>query len=176
MTEAGARDPLAVFGDEGWLRNHLHTPRGARVLNFFVVPLWRVVPPRGFAVLTTIGRVTGKRRQQPIRLVFSDDTAYAVAIVGEHSDWLRNALQASDVRLRARRRNGTGKARRLRDEAENDAARTFYCEQENLADFVECFLHVRGRPSRRRIAELHLRWFRMGTPIAIDLHRRTVLT
>ncbi len=162
-------DPLAVFGDEGWVRNRIHTPRGARILNFFVVPLWRVLPPRGFGVLTTVGRVSGTRRRQAVRLVFEDRTAYLVAIVGEHSDWLKNALRADTVHLRARGRTGRGRARRLRDAVEIERARTCYCEQENLADYAECVLNLRGRPSRSKIEQLHRRWFQMGTPVAIDM-------
>ncbi|GEM_PF-1757693 len=168
-TEAESGDPLAVFGDEGYLRNRLHTPQGARILNAVIRPLWARFPPRGFGLITTVGRRSGRVRHRPVRVIVTDHTAYLVAIVGEYSDWLRNLRAAPRVGLRARGIRTTGRARGLHDETETRNARELYCRRVHLCDYVECFLHLRGRPSRRKFEQLHERWFRMGTPLAIDI-------
>ncbi len=57
----------------------------------------------------------------------------------------------------------------LDDGREREFARELYLAQLYLADYVECVLHLRGRPSRTKIDLLHRRWFEYGTPIAIDI-------
>ncbi|MFB9837455.1 hypothetical protein [Actinoallomurus acaciae] len=55
---------------EGHRRNPLTTTlTGARFLNAFQVPWFRIAPPRGFGVLTTVGRKTGKTRRTCVRAI-----------------------------------------------------------------------------------------------------------
>ena len=169
MTETATRGPLAVFGDEGWCRNRFHTRTGAQILNAVIEPLWDRFPPHGFGVITTVGRHSGARRRRPVRVIVTGHTAYLVAIVGESSDWLRNLRADPRVELRAAGVRSRGAARELRDETETRTATELYCGRVHRSDYVECFLHLRGRPSRRKIEQLHRRWFRMGTPMAIDI-------
>src|SRR3970282_2205747 len=69
-----------------------------KLSNIFVAPQFRVLPmPRGFVLLTVTGRRTGKRRRRPIRAIRRGDTFYAVAVLGERSDWLRNVRRQPDV-------------------------------------------------------------------------------
>lgn len=48
-------------------------------------------------------------------------------------------------------------------------ARAAYVGTVNLADYVECFLHWRGRPTRWKVQRLHEMWFDGGIPVTIDL-------
>jgi deazaflavin-dependent oxidoreductase (nitroreductase family) len=166
MARSTRSTPLAVFGDEGWWRNHLHTPRGSRILNTFTTPLWTRFPPRGFGVLTTTGRISGKPRHRSIRVVSAGRTAYVASMAGEEADWVRNLRTDPHVTLRCSGPSGPGVARELHD-AERQAVEALYCEHVNRTDYIECFLNVRGWPDRKKIEALHRRWFR--TPVAIDL-------
>src|SRR3990172_12242847 len=67
----------------------------ARLSNVFLRPLFGLLPvPRGFALLTVTGRRSGRPRQRPVRAVRRDATLYAVAMLGQRSDWLRNIQEA----------------------------------------------------------------------------------
>jgi len=167
-TQATSAVP-AVFGDEGWLRNRFHTRRGAALINLVTRPLWTRFPPHGFGVLTTVGRRTGLERRPCIRVVVRGERAFLVSIVGARADWLRNVRHDDRVHLRAR---GTTTAARVRDPDGADElreARRAFCEARHPSDYIECFLHRKGAPSKRRIRELHEHWFDQGTPLVLDL-------
>jgi deazaflavin-dependent oxidoreductase (nitroreductase family) len=62
---------------------------------------WRVAPtPTGIALLTTIGRKSGKPRVRAIRAVRSGDNVYAVALLGKQCAWLHNIRTNPEVRLK----------------------------------------------------------------------------
>ena len=175
LTEVVSSDPLAVFGDQGWWRNQfIHSRRGARLLNAFTTPLWNRYPPRGFGIITTTGRRSGVPRSRSVRLVFDGRIAYLVSIVGERADWLRNARADNRVNVRAAGLRCPGRARDLRDATERRRAEELYCGTVHGSDYLECFLHLPGRPSRKKIDALLRHWLRHGTLLAIDCSDRPI--
>jgi hypothetical protein len=54
-----------------------------------------------------------------------------------------------------------------------ERARQAICETVNLSDYGECALHLRGRPTREKIKELHRYWFDTGIPIVVELQEAT---
>jgi hypothetical protein len=72
-------------------------------------------------------------------------------------------------RVRLRGADLEGVARELEDGTECDEARAAYVETVNADDYVECSLHRRGLPTRRKIQRLHGLWFDGGIPPVIDL-------
>jgi len=154
---------------EGHRRNYLTSnPKGGRLLSASQLPWFTVRPPRGFGVLTTIGRKTGKERRRCVRAIRVGDTAYLAAIGGPEALWFRNLQANARVKLRIREGVFQGVAREL-DDAEREIAKVAYCETANPFERIEYVAHMRGWPTRARIEALHEYWFRTGTPIAIDL-------
>lgn len=147
----------------------VNTALGGRILSASQLPWFALLPPRGFGVLTTVGRKTGKTRRRCVRAIRQGDRVFLVAIGGPTSGWARNALAAPEVRLRIRGGRFTGPARELRDDGEREEARRVYCGSVNPFDYAECLMHRSGRPSRAKIQELHRRWFAEGLPIVVEL-------
>jgi deazaflavin-dependent oxidoreductase (nitroreductase family) len=151
-------------------RNPLvQTHLGGRVLSASQLPWFTLLPPKGFGVLTTTGRKTGKRRSRCVRAIRRGKVAYLVAIGGEFSGWLKNVRANPEVRLRIRGGRFDGLARELRDEAEREEARAAFCETVNPFDYAECRVHRKGRPTRAKVVELHRTWFEGGAPLVIEL-------
>ena len=106
------------------------------------------------------------------------DTAYLVAlrppevVIANPSfaaAWVWNIRANPNVSLRIRGGTYAGVARELTDPAELAKARAGLCETVNRFDTGECAMHLRGRPTREKIEDLHAYWFDTGIPIAIDL-------
>jgi deazaflavin-dependent oxidoreductase (nitroreductase family) len=154
---------------------------GGRALSAMMLPLFMTRPPRGFGVLTTTGRRTGKRRRKCVRVIRRDDQAYLVmlgpALLGKPGPkataaWLLNIR--ADPRVRLRMRGGTfaGAAREIEAPSdEQHQARATYCESVNAFDYLECNFHIGGRPTRAKIERMHGHWFDTGIPLVIDLAR-----
>jgi deazaflavin-dependent oxidoreductase (nitroreductase family) len=154
---------------EGHRRNPLtSTPMGGRVLSAWQLPWFTVLPPRGFGVLTTIGRKSGKKRRHCVRVVRVGDTAYLAAIRGPVAGWVRNVRADPTVWLRIHGGTFRGTARGLRP-GERDAAEMAYCEALHRLDRIAYVLHMAGWPTRQRMRALHRHWFTTGTPLAIDI-------
>jgi deazaflavin-dependent oxidoreductase (nitroreductase family) len=145
----------------------LNSATGGRVLSALMLPRFTVLPPAGFAVLTTTGRKTGKTRRKCIRAIRRDNKAYIVSIFP--SAWLTNVRANPNVRLRVRGGRFGGVARELREGTEAQRAMEAYCETVNPFDYVECMMWRRGRPTRSKIKELHRGWFDKGTPLVVEL-------
>src|SRR5881397_45366 len=80
-----------------------------KLSNIFVAPHFRILPlPRCFVMLTVTGRRTGKPWRRPVRAIRRDDTLYAVAVLGERSDWLRNVRKNPSVRVKTGARTYDG--------------------------------------------------------------------
>jgi deazaflavin-dependent oxidoreductase (nitroreductase family) len=126
---------------------------------------------RGMGVLTTTGRKSGKRRRHCVRVVATGSTAYVVAIPGTNAAWLHNIRANPRVTLELKRQRLDGEAREMTGSHEQHEARDAYVGTVNAADYIECFLHWRGRPTRAKIQRLHEIWFEGGTPIAVKLDR-----
>jgi deazaflavin-dependent oxidoreductase (nitroreductase family) len=146
---------------------------GARILSASQLPWFTALPPRGFGVLTTTGRRTGKTRRKCVRAIRRGNKAYIVSIGGAHAAWLKNIRANPNVRLRIRGGTFAGIARELHEAAEREQARTAYCEALNPFDYAECAMHRVGRPSRFKIEELHRSWFENGIPLVVDLGERS---
>lgn len=142
---------------------------GGRVLSALMLPWFALLPPSGFGVITTRGRKTGKTRRKCIRAIRRGNEAYIVSIPGAYAAWLKNIRANPNVRLRIRGGTFTGIARELRETAEAQAAMDAYCGTVNPADYLECTMHRRGRPTRSKIKELHRNWFHEGIPLVVDL-------
>jgi deazaflavin-dependent oxidoreductase (nitroreductase family) len=142
----------------------------ARLSNLFMRPLFGLLPvPRGFALLTVTGRRSGRPRQRPVRAVRRDDTLYAVAMLGERSDWLRNVRAEPSVEAKLKGRRYSGIAREVTDAAERNLALNLYAEEVFPADYTDYVGYHWGFPTHGKIVEAHRRWADEGVMVAIDL-------
>jgi deazaflavin-dependent oxidoreductase (nitroreductase family) len=154
----------------GEWRNPLTTiPTGGRILSALQLPWFTLLPPRGFGVLTTTGRKTGRKRRKCVRVIRSRDKAFLVSLRGPFGAWFRNLRAHPQVRLRIRGGTFDGFAREISDPSEYEEARGLYCGTLNPLDRMEYRMHRRGRPTPERIRALHERWFTVGTPVVIEL-------
>jgi deazaflavin-dependent oxidoreductase (nitroreductase family) len=149
------------------------THLGGRLLNASQLPLFWLRPPRGYGVLTTIGRKSGKRRRRCVRAPADGDTAYVVAIHGMSTYWARNLDANPEVSLRLRSGTHEGIARRPNDDAEQRRASRIYSEGE-IGPFerLEYRLWRNDKPTPEKIRALHREWFERGAPFVIELRRR----
>ena len=72
--------------------------------------------PRGWALLETTGRRSGRPRRVPVGDGLRDDTFWIVAEHGCHADYVRNIERDPRVRVKVRGRWRTGTAHVLPDE------------------------------------------------------------
>lgn len=147
----------------------IKTPLGGRILSASQLPAFKLLPPKGFGVLTTTGRKTGKKRSRCVRAIRRGDKAYLAAIGGERSAWVKNIRANPEVRLRIRGGTFTGRARELQEASERKQALEAYCGTFNGFDFLEYRVHRNGRPTRAGIEELHRTWFEGGIPMVVEL-------
>lgn len=154
----------------GARRNPLVNSRlGGRILSASQLWFFLLLPPRGYGVLTTIGRSTGKRRRRCVRVVRYGAAAVVVAIKGERTGWLRNATANPEVRLRMRGRFGEGVASTAREPLELEQARAAYVSEVFPFDYLTFVNWRRGRPTPQRIQALTNTWFDTGTPLILSL-------
>jgi deazaflavin-dependent oxidoreductase (nitroreductase family) len=155
---------------EGHRRNPLTTTlQGGRFLSAFMLPLFGLLPPAGYGVITTTGRRTGRRRRKCVRAMRQGDKVFLVAIPGPEAGWLMNIEADPRVRLRIRGGNFAGVARVLVDDEERRQAREEFCGKVVISDYGAFLLHRPGRPTADRIKDLLETWFRYGTPLVVDL-------
>jgi deazaflavin-dependent oxidoreductase (nitroreductase family) len=91
---------------------------GGRILSALELPWFILLPPRGFGVLTTIGRKSGKLRRKCVRATRCGDSVYLVSIGGPDIAWLKNIQANPNVFLRIPGGTFTGRARELTDPLE----------------------------------------------------------
>lgn len=142
---------------------------GGRILSALQLPFSMLVPPRGYGVLTTTGRTTGKRRRKCVRAIRDGDKVYVVSLPGRYSAWFRNIEANPHVRLRIRGGTFEGVARDITDEAEYDQAKAVYCRALNFFDRFTYVAHRTGRPKAERITSMLERWFTVCAPLVIDI-------
>ncbi|MFI6169607.1 nitroreductase family deazaflavin-dependent oxidoreductase [Nocardia sp. NPDC051052] len=156
----------------------VRTERAGRIVSAAMLPWFRVRAPDGYGVITTTGRKTGKKRQKCVRVIRRDNRAYLVQLVPPHlaitrpaaaSGWLLNIRADPHVRIRLPDGTFDGTAREITDPTERAIARTILCETVTPMDYGECVLHLRGRPSRAKVQELHRYWFDTGNPLVIEV-------
>lgn len=75
-------------------------PVGGRILSAMQLPWFTLMPPRGYGVLTTNGRKTGKKRRKCVRVIRTDDRVYLVSLRGPYGAWMRNIHAHPRVSLR----------------------------------------------------------------------------
>ena len=159
-------------------RQLLQSARGGRILSKIMLWVFAVSTPPGHGVLTTTGRKSGKQRRNYVRAIRRQDKVYVVMLRPPTlaierplavSSWVWNIRGNPKVHLRLRRRTFAGVAREISDPIELQQARDAICETVHLIDFGECRLHLRGRPSRAKIKDLHRYWFDTGIPLVIEL-------
>ena len=148
----------------------IKTPAGGRALSALQLPIFLMRPPRGYGVLTTTGRKTGKVRRRCVRTIRQGDFVYVVAIKGT-TQWAKNALANPAVRLRLPGGSFSGVARELSGAPESQLAKEAYCESVHRFDYLTWINWRKGRPTRARIRELLRGWFDEGTPLVIELRR-----
>lgn len=155
---------------EGHRRNPLTTTfTGARVLNTFQVPWFTMLPPRGFGVLTTIGRRSGKTRRTCVRAIRNADRVYLVSLTGSGAAWFLNMTANPHVKLRIRDGSLDGLAHAITDPAELEEGRRVYSGTVHRFDHIEYRMHRTGAPSGEKIRALHEKWYTDGTPVVIEL-------
>ena len=71
----------------------INSRTGGRILSAVQAPWFRLLPPRGFGVLTMTGRKTGKTRRKCVRAIRRGNRAYIVSIRPTH--WLKNVQAES---------------------------------------------------------------------------------
>jgi len=88
-----------------------------RLLNPVMVPLLeRDLAPRGWALLETTGRVSGRPRRVPVGNGLRGAHFWIVAEHGRHADYVRNIERDPRVRVKVGRRWHTGTAHVLADD------------------------------------------------------------
>jgi deazaflavin-dependent oxidoreductase (nitroreductase family) len=162
-------------------RNPLgNTATGGRLLSAMMLPFFAIRPPKGYGVITTTGRRTGKQRQKVVRAIRDENTVFHVmlrppAVAIERPDivsaWVHNIRADPRVGLHIRDGRFEGRARELDDPDELRRARQLFCETVVDFDRGECKLHLRGMPSREKIQGLNRYWFDTGIPLAVELDR-----
>lgn len=155
---------------EGHRKNPLTTSAtGGRILSASQLPWFTLRPPRGFGVLTTTGRRTGKKRRKCVRAIRDGDSVYLVSLGGSTAAWFLNLKTDPRVRLRIRDGRFEGVAREITDPGEHEKAKKVYAGTVNPFDAMEYRMHRPNRPTRDRIQEMHEKWFTDGTPVVIEL-------
>jgi deazaflavin-dependent oxidoreductase (nitroreductase family) len=160
---------------------HSRLIRGAkdgRVASALMLPFFMLRPPKGFGVIVTTGRKTGKTRRKCVRVIHEGKRAYLVQLRPPKlarerpqsvAGWVWNIRANPNVRLRLPSGTFNGLARELTDPDELVHARTVMTEPVHLFDYGECDLHMRGLPTRAKIKELHAYWFDIGVPLVVEL-------
>ena len=160
---------------EGEWGNPLTTKRtGGRILSALQLPYFMLLPPRGYAILTTTGRKTGKRRRKCVRAIRDGDKVYLVSLPGRYSAWFRNIQAQPRVKLRIRGGTFEGVAREITDPEEYEAGKTIYCGAVNPFDRLAYLAHRTGRPTAERIRALVEHWFTVCTPLVMELSGKQV--
>ena len=158
-------------------RRLLRSERDGRVLSALMLPFVMVRPPSGYGVLTTTGRRTGKVRRKCIRVIRRGDRAYIVQ--------LRPPELAMSVRRPCPRGSGTfapspgcrcgcAAVRSPAPRASWTTRRSWSRRARRSARrgperLRRVPLHLRGRPTREKIKELHRYWFDTGIPVVVEL-------
>ncbi len=146
------------FAKSRWFHKLANVSGGPQMFRLFPVP-------RGFALLRVRGRKSGRLRHRPIRAIREGDTLYAVAILGERSDWLRNA---PNVRVKMGRRWRAAQVRELSDTAERDKAQQAYSTVVPY-DYFDVLMVEWTFPTRGKIVQSHEKWLKGGVMVAIEL-------
>ncbi len=153
----------------------VHSKGGGRLLSALMLPAFMALPPRGWGVLETTGRRTGKTRRKCVRAVRSGNRVYIVSIrpssagSGATAAWVLNMRANPRVRLRIPGGTFAGVAHELAEAEELRRAKDMYCETMHQFDYGSCAIHRKGLPTRAKVKALHRSWFDKGIPLAVEL-------
>jgi deazaflavin-dependent oxidoreductase (nitroreductase family) len=165
-------------------RRLLRSDKDGRILSALMLPLLWPHAPKGFAILTTTGRKSGKTRRKCIRAIRRGNRVYIIALRPPElaierpmavSAWVWNIRANPNVRLHIGLRTYSGTAHEIDDPVELEQAREAICETVNASDYGECLLHLRGLPTRAKITALHRYWFDTGTSLVVELSDRATM-
>jgi deazaflavin-dependent oxidoreductase (nitroreductase family) len=175
--EAAIRE--AAIREEPKHRRLITSPKHGQILSGLMRPGYTFGSvPSGHAVLSTTGRKTGKPRRKVIRAIPQGDCVYIVQLrppaVAINTPlalaaWVLNIRANPHVQLKLGRRTCAATMREIEDPAELTRARKIFCEPVHLVDYPECVIHLKGRPSARKIRDLHRYWFDTGVPLVAEL-------
>lgn len=166
---------MLLFSIAGCVEVRMANPWGlsrtwAKLSNMLTRPLWSILPaPRGFGILTTIGRRSGKPRPQSVRAIREGDAVYVVAMMGERAAWLKNVRANPRVTVRLGRETLDGSAREITDSGERRRATDIYVGTVVFGDYPDYFVYQWGLPTRSKIVRALQQWFEDGIPVIIQL-------
>lgn len=132
-------------------------------------PLRLLPTPRGYAIITTIGRKSGKKRTRAMRAVRDGQQVYGVALLGERTAWLANIRANPNVTIRLGTKTYAATARRVTDPDERARAANAYRPIAGWYDYFDYMNFVWSIPTRTKLLAAHDRWFETGTVVAFDL-------
>ena len=142
----------------------------AKLGNLCTRPVWSILPaPRGFGIITTVGRRSGKPRRQSVRAIRQGDDAYLVAMMGNKAAWLKNVRAHPEVTLRLGRGISKGTVREIADPSERERAMHAYTTTVVPADYVDFLAYHWGLPTRSKIIRAHQQWFEEGIPLVVHI-------
>ena len=131
---------------------------------------WRVMPtPTGIALLTTVGRKSGKPRVRAIRAVRSGDTVYGVALLGTQCAWLYNIRANPGVRLKLGTTTFPATAHAITDPDERRRAFEIYHPIAGFYDYVDYANFLWSVPTKNAVLRAHDEWFDRGVPVVFEL-------
>jgi deazaflavin-dependent oxidoreductase (nitroreductase family) len=133
------------------------------------VPLRLLPTPRGIAVITTTGRKTGKARTRAMRAVRDGAQVYAVALLGNKTDWLANARANPEVTVKLGTKTHRARAREVTDADERAKARRAYHPVAGWYDYFDYANFVWSLPTKAKLLAAHDGWFDNGVVVAFDL-------
>jgi deazaflavin-dependent oxidoreductase (nitroreductase family) len=167
--------PTATHVPERKRNPFVRSKAGGRILSASMLPAFMALPPRGWGVLETTGRKTGKTRRKCVRAVRSGNRVYIVSIRPSSARptmtaaWVLNMRANPRVRLRMPGGMFAGVACELAETEEIGRAKDAYCETVNPFDYVSCAIHRTGLPTRAKVKALHRSWFDKGVRLAVEL-------
>jgi deazaflavin-dependent oxidoreductase (nitroreductase family) len=170
-----SRLPTASHVPERKRNPFVRSKTGGRILSASMLPAFMALPPRGWGVLETTGRKTGKARRKCVRAVRDGNQVYIVSIRPSSARptmtaaWVLNLRANPQVRLRMPGGMFAGVARELVEAEETRRAEDVYCETVNPFDYVSCSIHRTGPPTRAKLEALHRSWFDKGVPLVVEL-------
>ncbi len=134
-----------------------------------VTPMWKLLPtPAGLGVVTTQGRTSGKLRARAMRVIRDGDRAYAVSILGERADWVRNISKNAHVTVKLGRHTYRAAARR----ATGDDLTSFAAAYRAIVgwyDYYDYLTYVWDIPTASRLRRQYDHLLADGTPMIFDL-------
>lgn len=104
-----------------------------------------------------------------MRVVRDGNRAYAVALLGNKSDWLRNLRVEPKARIKLGGRTYDAIARVMVDPGERARAAEVYRPVAGWYDYFDYVNFVWSFPTHGKLLRVHDEWFQRGTPVVFEL-------